>query len=173
MRIGLVSDTHGRFDLFLPRILAGCDRIVHAGDVVGREVLRQLEELAPVVAVRGNNNRGADGVGLRDVESLQLEGLKAVVVHELGRPERLTAAARAAVERESPDVVIFGHSHRPLAQAVAGRVFVNPGSAGPRRFSLPRSAGIAIVHDRKIRVELINLEGSSPRLLAEPFEASL
>lgn len=173
MRVGLVSDTHGRFDPLLPRILAGCDRIVHAGDVVGLEILRQLEELAPVIAVRGNNDVGAEGAGLRDVMTVQLEGLKAMVIHELGKPRKPTPRARAALERASPDVVIFGHSHQPLVQALEGRLFVNPGSAGPRRFSLPRAAGVAVVHDRSVRVELFSLERPGPSLLAEPFEVAL
>ncbi len=173
MRVGLVADTHGRFDPLLTRIFAGCDRIVHAGDVVGQEILGQLAVLAPVVAVRGNNDVGTLGVGLEEVAAVRFEGVKAVVIHELGKPHAPSPGARAALEREVPDLVIFGHSHQPLVQKVGGRLFVNPGSAGPRRFSLPRAAGIAAIEDRRIRVELFDLERAVPALLNEPFEAVL
>lgn len=173
MRVGLVADTHGRFDPRLPRILAGCDRIVHAGDVVGQEILWQLAALAPVVAVRGNNDVGALGASLEEVATVRFEGVKALVIHELGKPRAPSPKARAALEREVPDLVIFGHSHQPLVQKVGGRLFVNPGSAGPRRFSLPRAAGIATIGDRRIRLELFDLDRAVPCLLTERFEAVL
>ncbi len=173
MRIGLLSDTHGRFDPALPRLFARCDRILHAGDVVGPEILHQLAALAPVTAVRGNNDVGALGAGLEEVAVLRLEQVQALVVHQIGSPDRMLESARASVASEGADLVVFGHSHQPHVSLQAGRLFVNPGSAGPRRFKLPRSAGLAIIERRTIRVELYDLDSESLQLLAEPWETTL
>ena len=134
MRIGLVSDTH---DLLRPAVLdflRGSDHIVHAGDICGPRVLDALREVAPLTAVRGNNDRGAWASALRDVETLALGGTTLLVIHDL-------KDLRDRAERSSAHVVVSGHSHKPLAREEGGVLFVNPGSAGPRRFQLPISAG--------------------------------
>jgi putative phosphoesterase len=173
MRIGLVSDTHGRFEPVLVQLFARCDAVLHAGDVMGREILFQLESLAPLTAVRGNNDLGDFGAGLAEVELLRLDGLRVLLIHELGRPDRPNAAARAAIERERPDVVVYGHSHKPNLQVVGGVLYVNPGSAGPRRFSLPKTAGVMTVAGRRVRVELFDLEREGLPPWGEPFESVL
>lgn len=133
LRVGLISDTHG---LVRPEALAflrGCDHIVHAGDVCGPEVLAQLAPLAPLTTVRGNNDRGAWAEALRETEMLQLGAVWLYVLHDLAQLDIDPAGAGVRV-------VVTGHSHKPLVTERDGILFVNPGSAGPRRFSLPISA---------------------------------
>lgn len=128
--VGVISDTHG---LLRPEALAalrGCDRIVHAGDVGAPEVLAALRALAPVTAVRGNNDRGAWAGALAESEAVEVAGRWLYVLHDLHALDLDPAAAGFAA-------VIAGHSHRPLIEERRGVLFVNPGSAGPRRFTLP------------------------------------
>ena len=173
MIVGLVSDTHGRFDGALPRVFKGCDLIVHAGDVVGPEILHQLAALAPVKAVRGNCDTGELGVGLTETLHLRFGALHALVVHDLGKPEHLSREMAAAIADVGASIVIHGHSHQPSAEVVDGVLFVNPGSAGPRRFKLPRCAGLLVVEGHKVRVELFDLElAGLPRLFV-PVEVTL
>jgi hypothetical protein len=134
LRIGLISDTH---DLLRPEalaFLAGSDRIVHAGDVCRPEVLDALAAIAPVTAVRGNNDRGAWAARLRESELIEIGGVWLYAIHDLAQIDIDPVAAGVAV-------VVSGHSHRPGIERRDGIVFVNPGSAGPRRFSLPISVG--------------------------------
>jgi len=134
LRVGLISDTH---DLVRPEalaFLAGSDRIVHAGDVCGPAVLAALAALAPVTAVRGNNDRGAWAARLRASELVEVGGVWLYAIHDLAEIDIDPAAAGVAV-------VVSGHSHRPLVERRDGVLYVNPGSAGPRRFSLPISVG--------------------------------
>ncbi|OUM04160.1 metallophosphoesterase family protein [Variovorax sp. JS1663] len=132
-RIGLISDTHG---LLRPEALAflqGCEHIVHAGDIGDPRILSQLEALAPVSAVRGNNDRGAWAETVPATALAALEGLRLYAVHDL---------ADLAIDpiAEGVQVVVCGHSHRPRAEMRGGIWYVNPGSAGPPRFRLPISA---------------------------------
>jgi hypothetical protein len=132
LRIGLVSDTH---DLLRPEVLdflRGSDHIVHAGDICGDQVLQALSELAPVTAVRGNNDQGAWAQRLRPTETLRLGGITLHVIHDLKELALPAAGVR---------VVVSGHSHQPKVAERDGVLYVNPGSAGPRRFRLPISAG--------------------------------
>ena len=150
--VGVISDTHG---LLRPEALAalrGSDRIVHAGDIGSPDVLRALEEIAPVVAVRGNNDHGpwADKLPLTD--AFELDGASLYVIHdvkELGLDPRAVGLS----------VVIAGHSHRPLSEERDGVLFFNPGSAGPRRFRLPISVGHLVVHGASIvgRIETLTV----------------
>ena len=136
MQIGLISDTHG---LVRPETLAalrGLPRIIHAGDIGGAEVLETLRSLAPVDAVRGNNDQGAWASTLPQRLCLTLAGVRIDVLHEL---EDLDGDIDLAAQGVA--VVISGHSHRPLIRRHAGVLYVNPGSAGPRRFNLPVTLG--------------------------------
>lgn len=146
LRIGLVSDTH---DLLRPEVLEwlrGSDHIVHAGDICGEAVLAALRELAPLTAVRGNNDRGEWAKSLRENETVTLGGVAIHVVHDL-KDLQLPPEAR---------VVVSGHSHRPVAEERAGVLYVNPGSAGPRRFKLPISAGELRIEDGEVRAQLMS-----------------
>jgi putative phosphoesterase len=134
MRIGLVSDTHG---LLRPQVLdwlRGSDHIVHAGDICAPEILAQLQAVAPLTAVRGNNDHGPWAEALRERELLELQGVRIVVVHDIADLKRAPLPAGVRV-------VVTGHSHKPLVEERAGVLYVNPGSAGPRRFPLPIAAG--------------------------------
>jgi putative phosphoesterase len=139
VRIGVVSDTHGRFDEALVRIFRGVDAIVHAGDIGRWEVITALEAIAPVVAVEGNN----DAFGRLPAERWEaLAGRRIAVRHIFGERHQLRPADHDWLARHRPDIVIFGHSHRPYRTRLGHTLLFNPGSAGPRRFSLPRTVGL-------------------------------
>jgi putative phosphoesterase len=137
-RIGLISDTHGLLRPDALAFLAGCDRIVHAGDICDDAVLARLADIAPVTAVRGNNDRGRWADALPMSLTLTVEGVLIHVIHDV---------ADLADHPPPPGAsfVVHGHSHKPAVVERDGRVFVNPGSAGPRRFSLPISVGELLV----------------------------
>jgi uncharacterized protein len=173
VRIGLVSDTHGLVEPKLALLFAGCDAIVHAGDVVKPPVLEVLAAIAPLTVVRGNNDAGALLDRLPEVAFLEIGPLTALVVHDLGAREKPKPPARALLARRRPDVVVHGHSHRPGAALAGGRLFVNPGSAGPRRFSLPRTAALLVARGRRVRVEFFDLAGATVIPFGEPLEVAL
>jgi len=150
-RIGLISDTHGLLRPEARFALSGVSRIIHAGDICNAGVLEQLEEIAPVVAVRGNNDRGDWARRLQEKEVLEVGGVKVVVVHDLQDLDIDPAA-------EGIKVVVSGHSHRPVVKKERGVLFVNPGSAGPRRFRLPISVGFLEISGGVPKAELEMLE---------------
>jgi putative phosphoesterase len=155
LRIGLISDTH---DLLRPEALEylkACDRIIHAGDLCGPAVLRRLGELAPVTAVRGNNDAGTWARRLREFEVIDAEGVRIGIIHDLARLGAPPSGVR---------VIVSGHSHRPGSVARGGVLYVNPGSAGPRRFKLPVALGALHVDGGKARVHLLALQGPIPAL---------
>jgi hypothetical protein len=174
VRIGLVSDTHGLLDPALPLLFARCDAILHAGDVVKADLLAGLERLAALTVVRGNNDEGDPALArLPETALVPLGLLTALVVHDLGPREKPKPPARGLIARRRPEIVVHGHSHRPGAALVEGRLFVNPGSAGPRRFSLPRTAGLLAVRGRRVRVELFDLAGGRPAPFGPALEVTL
>jgi len=130
VRIGVISDTHGLLRPEAVRALRGSSLIVHAGDVGTAAVLEALRAIAPVVAVRGNNDHGAWARALDEHRTFEVGGVTLHVTHDV---KELTIDPAA----QGVHVVIAGHSHRPLCERRAGVLFLNPGSAGPRRFSLP------------------------------------
>jgi putative phosphoesterase len=144
LRIGLVSDTH---DLLRPEVLAylrGSDHIVHAGDICGPQVLQALAALAPLTAVRGNNDQGSWASALRETETVVLAGVTIHVLHDL----------KELVLPPAAQVVVTGHSHKPAVQERDGVLYVNPGSAGPRRFKLPISAAELQIADGRVSARL-------------------
>lgn len=144
LRIGLVSDTH---NLLRPEVLdwlRGSDHILHGGDICGEAVLAALRELAPLTAVRGNNDRGAWAAELPHGETVRFAGVAVHMVHDL-KELVLPADVR---------VVVSGHSHKPKVEERDGVLYVNPGSAGPRRFSLPISAGELRISGDEVTVQL-------------------
>ncbi len=134
MRIGVISDTHGLVRPEVARVFRGVDHILHAGDIGGEEVLGELERIAPVTACAGNNDGWRCGRAGRTAR-ITLEGLRFLLVH-------VRDDAAAQLRREPADVVVFGHSHKPLEERADGVWWFNPGSAGPRRFSLPVCVGL-------------------------------
>lgn len=151
MRIGLISDTHGLLRAEAVAYLAGSDFIIHAGDIVGATILNELTRIAPVTAVRGNNDTGAWANALRQYEVLEIAGVAIYVVHDLAELNLDPAAAGFRV-------VVSGHSHRPRVDERNGVLYVNPGSAGPRRFKLPISAGELHVADGKVDADLVTFD---------------
>jgi putative phosphoesterase len=136
MKIGIISDTHGLLRPEAVAALQGVDHILHAGDIGGDEIIRELQKIAPVTFVRGNNDAD-DGYGIARVE---LGGSRFLITHILPRPSEVRDDIRKLLPKT--DVVIFGHSHLPHDEVVAGVKFFNPASAGPRRFDYPVSIGI-------------------------------
>lgn len=142
--IGVISDTHGLLRPEAIEALRGSDMIVHAGDIGSPEVLSGLEELAPVIAVRGNNDRVPWAAHLPLTDDFELGGATFYVIHDVKELDP------AEVRKAGASVVIAGHSHRPVQETRDGVLFFNPGSAGPRRFSLPISVGHLIVTGRRV-----------------------
>ncbi len=173
MRIGLVSDTHGLLEPKLEEVFAGCDAILHAGDVVKATVLAALGRIAPVTAVRGNNDDEAAFAHLPLTALVPVGALTILLVHDLGARERPIPPARSILAHRRPEIVVHGHSHRPGAAVVDGALFVNPGSAGPRRFSLPRTAAVLAVRGRRVDVAFFELSAPRPRPFGERVEAAL
>lgn len=151
MRIGLVSDTHGLLRPAVLEYLRGSDRIVHAGDICDASVVESLSTMAPLTVVRGNNDVGPWAQRLCETELLEVDGVRILVIHDLAR---LGTAARDA----NAHVVVSGHSHKPLVHHDGGLLFVNPGSAGPRRFRLPISAGELLVANGEAVPRLVQFE---------------
>ena len=155
LRVGVISDTHGLLRPEALRALRGSDVVVHAGDIGGREILEMLQTIAPVLAVRGNNDREPWTRGLPVEVALDLGGVPVAIVHDLNT---LTpAAAEGAV------VVVCGHSHQPRKDVVGGVLYFNPGSAGPSRFRLPISMGRLDVVAGRVRATLIDLAARRAR----------
>ena len=137
-RIGLISDTHNLVRPEALQYLAGCDAIIHAGDICNQAVLDALAQIAPVTAVRGNNDIDDPVASLPTHVKLTVHQVTILVVHDI-------ADVGDDPRSDGIDVVVTGHSHKPAVSERDGVLFVNPGSAGPRRFKLPISAGMLIV----------------------------
>jgi putative phosphoesterase len=167
LRVGVVSDTHDRFDPALATLFAGVSFIVHAGDVVGPKVLEQLGAIAPVRAVRGNNDQGSWAEGLPEARVERFEEVPVLVVHILGTVEEPSLKVRFLLEVEKPKVVISGHSHQGRVTVHDGILFFNPGSAGPARFKLKPAAGLLTIDGGKLHAELFALEAGVARKVAE------
>jgi putative phosphoesterase len=138
MRIGVISDTHDLLDPQVPDLFAGVEHILHGGDVGLPWLVLKLEEVAPVTAVLGNTDVG---ITLRETEVAQLDGRK-FLVHHIVSPHAPDDQLAARIDRERPDVVIFGHTHKPFCETIDGILYLNPGYAGRQRFNLPRSIAI-------------------------------
>jgi len=182
LTVGVVSDTHGLVRPEAIEALRGSDVILHAGDIGGNHVLQELGEVAPVISVRGNVDGGWARL-LPERRTLDLGGVAVLILHDralLGPDPFLTEAeavsgaglpaasatmrSRAARPRSPSGVtpalraiVVFGHSHQPLAETKRGVLWFNPGSAGPRRFRLPVSVGRLVIEDGRVRHHLLTL----------------
>jgi putative phosphoesterase len=150
-RVGVISDTHGLLRPEAVAFLKGCDRIVHAGDVGDPAILDELSKVAPVTAVRGNVDTAPWAAALAETQVLEVEGVRIHVLHDLGQLAVRPAALRI-------DVVVSGHSHKPLTERRGGVLYLNPGSAGPRRFRLPISIAEITIADGKVDARLVELE---------------
>ncbi len=166
MRIGILSDTHGLLRPEVFQALEGVDHILHAGDVGDPDLLLALEALAPVTAVHGNTDGWEIRDRIPDSAEVALGGLRFVVVHG-HLPGHGTTPERLAAAFPDADAVVFGHTHRPFLEEVPGeragpRWFLNPGSAGPRRFHLPVTLVRGEIRDGALHVEWVHLVPPSP-----------
>jgi len=148
--VGLISDTHGLLRPEALTSLAGADYIIHAGDIGDASILERLSTIAPVTAVRGNNDKGAWASHIPETEVLEVGAAIIYVLHDVSALDLDPAAAGF-------HAVIAGHSHRPSIELREGVQFVNPGSAGPRRFKLPVSIGWLTVSGTSIKPRLVEL----------------
>jgi putative phosphoesterase len=154
LRIGLISDTHGLLRPEALAFLAGCDHLVHAGDIGGPDILERLAAIAPLSVVRGNNDHAPWAAAIPASLTLALGGVRLHAVHDIA--ELSIVPAEAGVQ-----VVVSGHSHKPSLTERAGVLYVNPGSAGPRRFTLPISAGELRIAEGRVTPRLVTLVPNS------------
>ena len=178
MKIGVVSDTHGYFDPRLREYFAGVEGIVHAGDVDSQTILDELAEIAPVYAVRGNVD--SPGLNLPLTRTVQFEGVQVESRHILPAPQSALEAWSdgaslgnihpkrreifLAIFDRASRVVVFGHSHEPCLVTLGHTLFFNPGSAGKKRFSLPRCCGMLEISPGGVRGALMSLDGNEASL---------
>ena len=151
MRVGLISDTHGLLRPEALDFLRGSDHIVHAGDITGPEILAPLAAIAPLTVVRGNNDRGPWARDLPETAVLRLGPVSIYVIHDL-KELPLDPA------REGMRVVVSGHSHKPVCKERGDVLYINPGSAGRRRFTLPISVGELLVEGARVSARLVSLD---------------
>jgi putative phosphoesterase len=148
--VGVISDTHGLVRPDALDRLRGSDLIVHCGDIGAAAVLDALRTVAPVRAVRGNNDKGPWATELPTDDVIEVGGYTLYVIHDLGELSLEPAAAGFTA-------VLSGHSHRPMVESRKGVLFVNPGSAGPRRFSLPVTIAQLVLAPRRRDARIIEL----------------
>jgi uncharacterized protein len=148
--LGIISDTHGLLRPEAVEALRGVDRILHAGDVGGDGILRELAKLAPVTAVRGNMDKGDFGSTLPETEAVEVGGALLYLVHDLETLDLNPAAAGF-------HAVVFGHTHMPEIREAAGVQYINPGSAGPERPGKPVTVARALVEGGVVRPRIVRL----------------
>jgi uncharacterized protein len=149
-RVGLISDTHGLLRPEAKAFLRGCDLIIHGGDIGAPTILEELAALAPVTAVRGNNDKGAWAKRLHDTELLQVGEVHLYAIHDLAQLDVDPTAMGVSA-------VVSGHSHTPVVRERNGVLFVNPGSAGPRRFKLPIAVAELIISGKSVSARIVEL----------------
>lgn len=154
LRVGLISDTHGLLRPEATAFLRGCSRIIHGGDVGSPRILEQLSSIAPTTAVRGNIDTQSWAQALPETQLIQAGDIFIYVLHDLAQLQLEPGAAR-------PNVIVSGHSHRPAIEERDGVLYVNPGSAGPRRFRLPVTVADLEVIGRSVTPRIVALLAES------------
>ena len=158
--LGVISDTHGLLRWEAEAALAGVDHIIHAGDIGSREILERLQHIAPLTAVRGNNDKDPWAEQLPASAIVDICGQRIYIVHDIAKLDVDPVADRFAA-------VVAGHSHKPNISEKDGVLFLNPGSAGPRRFSLPVAVAKLFVDQSGVRGEIVTLTIKSPAARAQ------
>jgi putative phosphoesterase len=148
--VGVISDTHGLLRPEALDVLRGSDMIIHAGDVGKPEVIDRLGEVAPVHVVRGNIDQGSWAAALPMTELVEVGDHRFFVLHDIAQLDVDPVAAGFAA-------VVFGHSHRPSIETRNGVLFLNPGSAGPRRFKLPITVARVMTSGQHVRADIVDL----------------
>lgn len=149
--IGMISDTHGLLRPQAVEALRGVDQILHAGDIGKPEVLDGLRKIAPLIAIRGNNDKGPWTEAIAETERIEIGGISIYMLHNLKELD-------IDPSREGFNIVIAGHSHKPLNEIRSGVLYLNPGSAGPRRFKLPVSIAHLQIQNGSVSVSFIELD---------------
>src|ERR1700674_2398396 len=152
LRVALLSDTHGLMRAQARAFAIGCDYIVHGGDIGSAEILDELAALAPLIAVRGNNDTEPWAARLPVSELIRVGHVFVSVIHNRADLDIDPGAAGVRV-------IVSGHSHKPMVDERDGILYVNPGSSGPRRFKLPISVGEIIVSGSAVNARLVDLSG--------------
>jgi hypothetical protein len=150
LRVGLLSDTHGLLRREARAFAVGCDYIIHGGDIGSAAILDELGAIAPLVAVKGNNDTQKWADHLPSTEMIRIAGVFVYVIHDISQLDIEPHSAGV-------QVIVSGHSHQPLIEHRHGILYINPGSCGPRRFKLPISVGEMIVSGTKVRVRTVEL----------------
>jgi putative phosphoesterase len=153
-RIGVISDTHNYLDPRVLELFRGVDHILHGGDIGMPWLILELQTIAPVTAVLGNTDEA--GLRFSETEVLELDGRK-FLVHHIVNSLALEDGIKSRIQREKPDVVIFGHTHKPFNQTIGSTLFFNPGYAGKSRFGMERSVAILHCTKEEIHPEFLNL----------------
>jgi len=153
MKIGVISDTHGFLDSKIPRLFAGVEHILHAGDIGSDGIVVSLEAVAPVTAVLGNTDSSPT---FQLTEAVKLAGCKFLVQH-IVNPRALTEELRLRIARERPDAVVFGHTHKAFCETIDGVLYLNPGYAGKPKFGLARSVAVLHCDGKRMRTEFLEL----------------
>ncbi len=154
MRIGVISDTHGHLDPKVRDLFAGVDHIFHAGDMGFPSIVMELEELAPVTAVLGNTDDAR--TEFKELEVVELGGLK-FLLHHIVDPNLPSERLQQAFLHHSPDVVVFGHSHKPFHELIGNRVYLNPGYAGRAKGEERRSVAVIRIEEGAVEIDLLDL----------------
>lgn len=149
-KVGVISDTHGLLRPEAVTALAGSELILHAGDIGKPEIITELNRIAPVIAVRGNNDKGEWAKIIPEHKTIQVEEISIHLIH-------IVKEIALDLEQPSIQVIVSGHSHKPVIKEDQGILFLNPGSAGPKRFKLPISVACLHIHKTKIQAQIINL----------------
>jgi putative phosphoesterase len=152
LRVALLSDTHGVMRPEARAFASGSDYIIHGGDIGSADILDELEAIAPVIAVRGNNDRQAWALDLPETELIRVGGVFIYVIHDIAQLDIDPLGAGV-------QVIVSGHSHKPMIDQRDGICYVNPGSCGPRRFKLPVSVGELLVEGTKVKARIVQLTG--------------
>ena len=150
-RIGLISDTHGLMRPEAIAFLQGSDFIVHGGDIGNAGILEALAAIAPLTAVRGNNDREPWADAIAETELVKFGGVHLYAIHDLAQLDIDPPAAGVRV-------VVSGHSHKPKVEERDGVLYINPGSAGPRRFKLPISVAELVIDGASVTARVVSID---------------
>jgi putative phosphoesterase len=153
VKLGVISDTHGYLDPRVESFFQGVDHILHAGDIGFASIILELEFIAPVTAIVGNSD---DGLSFKDTECVELGGKK-ILVHHIVSPRELSDKVSSRIVRDRPDLVVFGHTHKPYSETVNGIMYFNPGYAGKPKLGAERSIALLEVDEKGIRPKFIRL----------------
>jgi hypothetical protein len=153
MKLGIISDTHNFLDPKVFELFAGVGHILHAGDIGFASIILELEEIAPVTAVLGNND---SCLPFKETEIVELAARK-FLVHHIVNPHAPSDKLKARIARERPDAIIFGHTHKRFCETIGGILFFNPGYSGKPKFGVERSVAILHCDEKEIRAEFLPL----------------